>query len=379
MSACAGNAQRPPWLTDVVPTAGSALPSPRQQLLQGERTCAPITHTSPRMPTADCKNSQNGQPLCMYPKLVSPCTSRPQGHDRQLPATHLRTAHATAGQPHLQVRQQLPHTRALGAADNVHCRRPRQAALRHALAHPALQRGRQWSGWAVCGQPSQLWAAAPACAGQQDAGAECAEWQHAAIAVPASSAASSGSPSKHSNPLQPSRPPHLQAGLRDLLGQQVRFVHRHNQAEAQRQRPLAAVVAAARGGTNVLRQDGAQRGAGQRAIKVCIGGRLKWRALSTYLLESGVGQLGGGAAARWVGAMPARDLTLGPAHTTSTDAPSAAHLQRPPRTARRTAGTFAAQSCGPPAGMEKRQRERHTACIHSHASLAYIPMTSACQ
>lgn len=182
-------------------------------------------------------------------------------------------------------------------------------------------------------------------------------------------------PTHHSNNNQKNRPPHLQAGLRDLLGQQVRFVHCHNQAEAQRQWPLAAVVAAACGGTNILRQDGAQRRARQRAVKVCIGSRLKWQAWNT------VGSLTAGQGCRklWLGAMPTTDLVLEPAQTPSTSAPSATHLQRPPRTARRTAGTFAAQSCGQPAGTETwRRRERHMACIHSHASLAYIPMTSAC-
>lgn len=64
--------------------------------------------------------------------------------------------------PHLQVRQQLSHALALGAADDVHSRGPRQATLCHALAHPALHctrkgEGGQQAGWqaAQCGARSQ--------------------------------------------------------------------------------------------------------------------------------------------------------------------------------------------------------------------------------
>ena len=86
------------------------------------------------------------QALCLF---LAACPTA--SLSRRDPTQPLQPTRLCADHPHvsthahrgLQVSQQLPHASLLRRADHVHCRGPRQAALHHPLAHPALQRGEQ--------------------------------------------------------------------------------------------------------------------------------------------------------------------------------------------------------------------------------------------
>lgn len=89
---------------------------------------------------------------------------------------------------------------------------------------------------------------------------------------------------------------HLQARSGDLLGQQVCLVDRDNEAEAQGQRARHVDGAL----PQIWRQDGPQRAAGQRAIKVYSGaGAPCGRAGRVHVLSTGNMQAGTQAQALW--------------------------------------------------------------------------------